>query len=451
LLQILRIAEAVRSGGGAGAQTRSRASLEPSRIHRAANFEALPMPQHDDAWLEHQRRRWMRHDAHLWVRPDAYLFMPPDAPRWYGKDAVRYFWPEPEPQPPRPTVDRKYSPDQPRVSAGNPDGGQWTSGGGSIAASRVRDDRLRISPNNELIRDRTGQESWKWFLNEYRTDGSLARQTVSNRDGGSIQSVFAESPAAEGWDERHAVRLNEGSITTFENAGATQTVLDRSGNQLAQTVEAGGAEPQAAVRPASFAPALAAAAGAAALPAAAVLYTWWSSQNGPDSRAVLSFRAEAFLPGATSADAAVRVERLSSEQVQDVCPRYQDVQRITNDAADTTHRGAYESAAAYGTAVHKKIEVEINGPTTVPRSPPRDPDFRAEASVIKSRDAGYGLLGSRRVDILENPRTGTVCVYDIKTGGRGLSGPRAIELASSVSFYYPGTQRIIVTEVRPNR
>ena len=28
---------------------------------------------------------------------------------------------------------RKYSPDQPRVPAGNPDGGQWTDGGGSGA------------------------------------------------------------------------------------------------------------------------------------------------------------------------------------------------------------------------------------------------------------------------------------------------------------------------------
>ena len=29
------------------------------------------------------------------------------------------------------TPSLKYSPDQPRVSAGNPDGGQWTSGGSS--------------------------------------------------------------------------------------------------------------------------------------------------------------------------------------------------------------------------------------------------------------------------------------------------------------------------------
>ena len=36
-------------------------------------------------------------------------------------------------------LQRKYRPDQPRVPAGNPDGGQWTSeGGGSSAVSRAR-------------------------------------------------------------------------------------------------------------------------------------------------------------------------------------------------------------------------------------------------------------------------------------------------------------------------
>jgi hypothetical protein len=31
--------------------------------------------------------------------------------------------------------ERKYSPDQPRVPAGNPDGGEWTSGGGGTSPS----------------------------------------------------------------------------------------------------------------------------------------------------------------------------------------------------------------------------------------------------------------------------------------------------------------------------
>jgi hypothetical protein len=92
--------------------------------------------------------------------------MSPGAPRLLGKDAVRYFWPEnandrraqaPDPKHDAHLVatrvsllelkrqvaalafglkfwrllrEKAYNPDQPRVPAGNPDGGQWTDGGG---------------------------------------------------------------------------------------------------------------------------------------------------------------------------------------------------------------------------------------------------------------------------------------------------------------------------------
>jgi hypothetical protein len=46
---------------------------------------------------------------------------------------------------------------------------------------------------------------------------------------------------------------------------------------------------------------------------------------------------------------------------------------------------------------------------------------------------------------------GTICIYDIKTGKSGLPLARMFELASNVQLFYPGTQRIIVTEVRPRR
>ena len=103
--------------------------------------------------------------------------MPPGSPQWVGKDVVRYFWTEPEREKALPgkrkfdrrlsmasneaialdpefeaevlrlrrdiaslrfefelsklgSSRRKYLSDQPRVPAGNPDGGQWTSEGG---------------------------------------------------------------------------------------------------------------------------------------------------------------------------------------------------------------------------------------------------------------------------------------------------------------------------------
>ncbi|TKT73689.1 hypothetical protein YH63_020925 [Afipia massiliensis] len=56
----------------------------------------------------------MRPDAYRWIRPDAARFLKP------GTDVASVF----------PALERKYSPSQPRVPAGNPDGGQWTDGGG---------------------------------------------------------------------------------------------------------------------------------------------------------------------------------------------------------------------------------------------------------------------------------------------------------------------------------
>ncbi|HEX5422781.1 MAG TPA: hypothetical protein VFW94_04480 [Candidatus Acidoferrales bacterium] len=71
-------------------------------------------------WIEHQRRRWMRNAAHLHVRHDAHRFAPPVSARsFYARDAC---WD------PLGALERKYSPDQPRIPAGNPDGGQWTTG-----------------------------------------------------------------------------------------------------------------------------------------------------------------------------------------------------------------------------------------------------------------------------------------------------------------------------------
>jgi hypothetical protein len=77
-----------------------------------------------------------------------------------------------------------------------------------------------------------------------------------------------------------------------------------------------------------------------------------------------------------------------------------------------------------------------------------DPDFRAEVSAIKSREVTYGRSGSVRVDVLERVGNGTVCVYDIKTGDRGLSARRMVEIADNVHSRYLGTRRIIVIETR---
>lgn len=75
-----------------------------------------------------QRARWLRPDAHRWIRPDAARFLVP------GTDPLKVF----------PALQRKFSPDQPRVPAGSPDGGQWTDGGSRFERTQYRPDKRPV-------------------------------------------------------------------------------------------------------------------------------------------------------------------------------------------------------------------------------------------------------------------------------------------------------------------
>ena len=180
-------------------------------------------------------------------------------------------------------------------------------------------------------------------------------------------------------------------------------------------------------------------------------YNALSEGNSLKRRAVLQFNAHASEPGVTADKPAVHVGILTRDQISDNCPHYWEVQSITNQAAEVHSPRDFPTPQARGTAIHTWIRDEINGPPTVPASPPRDPNFRSEISVLKSEEARYGDPGSKRVDVYENPGTGTVCVCDIKTGESRLSFARMRELATNVGELYPGTTQIVVTEVKPAR
>jgi hypothetical protein len=351
---------------------------------------------------------------------------------------------------------RKYDPHQPRVPAGSSDGGQWTSGesgggwSGSVSLPTPTGEPTFLAGEPTFTTDTTGMEPWKSVATAYDDDGAISQEAVSMRDGSYIRSSFADADESTSWDERHTVVLPDGPTLRFETAGNIQTVKDANGQTLAASAwTSAGAIPEAFVQPA-FAPSPDPRVAAIVI-AATTLYTWMSSRNTADEKAVFAFNASAFVPGADPKQPAIWVGKLTHKEVADACPRFADVQSLADQSVALINRGSYTSAATYGTAVHKWIQDEINGPPTTPARPPRDPNFRAEVSLIKSRLETFGKLGSIRIDVYENPRTGTVCVYDIKTGDKGLSPLRALEIASNVQTFYPGTQKIIVTETRPRR
>jgi len=178
------------------------------------------------------------------------------------------------------------------------------------------------------------------------------------------------------------------------------------------------------------------------------IFTWLSAQNRRDQQAVISFKARSYrLDEAKELDLE-DVRMLKREEVNHLCPELPFVQRTTDDAATEVQKhiqrtGQYLSRSQYGTAVHWCLKQKIDVL--------EDPNLRAEVSYLKSQEANrYGEKDSIRVDVLEK-EDDRVCVYDIKTGRSGLSAPRMAEIAGTVLRAYPGTKRIIVTEVRPGQ
>jgi len=361
-----------------------------------------------------------------------------------------------------------YDPNQPRVPSGHGDGGQWTKtpGGGARAISR-----------REAIVDRSKQESWGSYVDGYRPDGSLAEQRVFNRDGSRIVSEFNPPEGAGDRDERHTVVLPDGTKFTFENSGNVQRIFDGEGNLVSATEWTEDGPRPVPIGQLAFAQGLPLVVplgqvAAQALNAAALtFFTWLSSRKDPDRTAVFAFNAKKYEKPETDGNEkrpVVFVGSLTRDEVRKVCDKLPDVQKLTDAAvAKVTTDGDYKGPADFGTKVHKEIADAIRRKN--------DPDFKAEKSVIKTvletgrqtsssnsgnaqevdpeMKADYGELGSIRIDAYENvPEKSAVCVYDPKTGWRGLSFPRMNELAAAAHrlFGYKPNY-IIVIEVRPGQ
>jgi hypothetical protein len=200
---------------------------------------------------DYQRRRWMRPNAHLYIRHDAYRFMPPGPPLYVGRDVIKYFEPKGDADRSRQQVDRKfeeelaaeraellhlkselaalwaeikfhrllralkaYNPDQPRVPAGNPDGGQW-SGEGASGASRVR---LAAADKPRLGRAALAKIAFQLAeqaIKAYRSDKGLwdlfgrkdGAVTYSKLNGEEIFGSNSTSPTYQRIDRIEAAEL----------------------------------------------------------------------------------------------------------------------------------------------------------------------------------------------------------------------------------------------------
>ncbi|CAO4143413.1 hypothetical protein LPLAFNJD_LOCUS1432 [Methylorubrum aminovorans] len=310
---------------------------------------------------------------------------------------------------------RKFSDDQPRAPAGQPDGGQWVpSGGGQDVGGQSND-----------------------------TDGDVAHREQTVLDDGTRVLSLRIRAGRRHYDAQDIVTAPDGQSRIFETSGLTQTIRDgETGAVLGRsTFTAAGAEPEAFAQPA-FLPA--APVAIATVELALALYAVRSGQNDPYSRTVLGLSAQEFLPNPQGITApAIWVGPISPSALDAACQHNGQVEAMTNRIARQVRAiGLYRTSQFYANRVHFEIDQHVKVSV--------NPNFKSEISF----DAGpgvatYGTPGSVRLDLLERSVPQTTCIYDYKTGNAKLTLERALTLATMSNKHFPGTIRIIVTQVKP--
>jgi hypothetical protein len=312
-----------------------------------------------------------------------------------------------------------FNPTQPRVPSGDPDGGQWTDSGGGAGRSQ---------PNRNL----PGAGASTGTTSGQRAGTASAGKPVVDR--ARIVTRVGPSNRPGSPHVRHTVSLPGGRRFVFQTEGTSQTVLDGAGNPVSKTLwTPHGPMSQPVVRLASSDDTQ------GVFDAARQLYNRLSATNTRDQKACLAFTAKEFQPNGSLLTPLSFVGMLSRAETEKVCTKLQLVQRLSDEAMQEAKlTGPYANATVFGTAVHTRLRRKI--------LQLEDPTLKPEVSILKKVQEAPLDLSAVRVDVLENRGVGPICVYDLKTGRRGLSAARTIEFATRLLGY---GRPIIVIELRP--
>jgi hypothetical protein len=143
---------------------------------------------------------------------------------------------------------------------------------------------------------------------------------------------------------------------------------------------------------------------------------------------------------------------LTAEQIEQSCKRLRDAQDWTDEAVRAL--AAMKPSMTpqdWGIAVHKGVKQRIDALKR--EAPELYADLSAERSFDPSSDtfspdATYGQLGSWRLDVVEQVSEDLFCVYDIKTGKRGIYKRQRDGAFASIEKLRRGAT-VLVIEVRP--
>lgn len=329
---------------------------------------------------------------------------------------------------------RKDWSDQPRAPVGQPNGGQWVADGGGDAGT-VDPDVMR------LIRPQWAQMP--------AAEPAQTREETLLDDGTRVLSIRIRAGRRD-FDEQHTVTASDGESRVFETLGTTQTIRDGvSGEILGRSsFTANGVEPHAMVQPAFLQAvplALAAVRVLRTLELAGTLFATLSAQRGRYGT-VLGTTAHEFR-GAEDFEhmPAIWVGPLDQASLDAACPKTGEIQtQLDSVAAAVRRSGAYRTPQAIGTAIHVLMDRWAKAQDIA--------DFHSELSILKDGNAGsYGQSGTSRLDQYHRPQPTVACVYDFKTGLRGLSWSDWLRYATRSKTFFPETQRIIVIQMRESR
>lgn len=256
----------------------------------------------------------------------------------------------------------KYDENQPRVPAGNPSGGQWTSGGGGHSApdgesGRWTPETLPDPPRNAAPADEP-DTTWRTVAESRHPDGTVAKRIVA--DGSVVIGSEFPLPGA-GFDVRHTVQAADGTIRSFETSGAVQTIYDENGQAISRSVwTRNGPEAVDAVHLADFAP-RPAPPGSSRLrrtvELGASLFTYLSGNSGRNGQAVMGFVARGYRESEGPTVDLAFVGMVSRNEVDAACPRFGEVQsRLDEASAAVKLIGQRMTPATYGTAVHVSLK-----------------------------------------------------------------------------------------------
>ncbi|MDR6634059.1 hypothetical protein J2X72_002859 [Phyllobacterium sp. 1468] len=187
-----------------------------------------------------------------------------------------------------------------------------------------------------------------------------------------------------------------------------------------------------------------------------------SKQNNPRQQPIILFRPKDWGGGDESKPISMQLKsgvRLATrDEIKRYCPEFDQVQRLADEAAARTGpRSEYSSAATWGTATHVNMK-------DLTLEDPDNKNLYTEESFVKyreevmeapdfyQRNPQYPSKNSLRIDTRgQVQHDDTVCVYDLKTGTKGITIPRAIEIYESVKRRIKPMPEVRIVEVNPSR